>query len=741
MNANLNTAQKVAKAKSGPSRREAIVTATVAGGALAITACSPTQILALGTPNTDFGAFGPFVRIAPDGGVTVVAKHIEFGQGSSTGMAAIVAEEMDADWSRVSIALAPGNTKAYANTLMGVQGTGGSTAINESWEQMRKAGAAARALFVQAAAQQWSVSPDQITVKDGVVSGPGGKSATFAELLPAAAKQTPPQAPKLKDPKDFTLIGTARVARKDSHAKSTGAPLFTQDVYEPGMLTAVVLHAPRFGGKIKSFDATAAKKVPGVVDVFQIPTGVAVVATGVYAAKKGREALTGVQWDDAKAERRSSDKMFADYKAIADGAAKEGWVSFDTKGKVADGDFADGPDVLHATYAFPYLAHAPMEPMNCTARVGGGKTVLKFASQIPSLDQMNTALIVGALPGSVEIETLYAGGSFGRRATVDSDYVVECVHIAKHVGGGKPVKLVWTREDDMTGGKYRPMAYHDVKVKVGKDGYPVAWRHRVVVQSFMKGTMMASMGVKNGLDSATVEGAMGSPYLKAIPVTDCQVATPVSPVSTLWWRSVGATHTAMVMEHTVDQLAARAKIDPVSYRRALYTKAGADKHLKVLDMAVDKSGWATSLKDAKDGWARGIAVHESFGSVVANVVEVKLDGAEPKVRRAVAVIDCGVAIAPDQVAAQMEGGLNYGLSSALFGQVTLKDGLVQQQNFDTYRVLRMSEAPAVETYIVPSAAHPTGVGEPGTPVVIPAVANALLAAGHGPTSALPFVKA
>jgi isoquinoline 1-oxidoreductase subunit beta len=735
MNANLNTAQKV-----GLTRREAVVAATLTGGALAVSACSPTQVLALGTPDTDFGAFGPFIRIAPDGGIAVVSKHIEFGQGSSTGMAAIVAEEMDADWSKVSIALAPGNTKAYANTLMGVQGTGGSTAINESWEQLRKAGAAARAMFVQAAAAEWKVDAGQLTVKDGVVSGPGGKSATYAELLPAAAKQTPPQAPKLKDPKDFTLIGTAKVARKDSHAKSTGAPLFTQDVYEPGMLTAVVLHSPRFGGKLKSFDATAAKKVPGVVDVFQIPTGVAVVATGVYAARKGRDALTNVQWDDSKAEMRSSDKMLADYKAIAEGRLKEDWVSFETKGKPTDADFADGPDVLHVTYAFPYLAHAPMEPMNCTARISGNKAKLKFASQIPSLDQMNTALIVGNLPGSVEIETLYAGGSFGRRATVDSDYVTECVHIAKHVGGDKPVKLVWTREDDMTGGKYRPMAYHDIKVKVGKDGYPVAWRHRVVVQSFMKGTMMASMGVKNGIDATTVEGAMGSPYLKAIPVTDCQVATPVSPVSTLWWRSVGATHTAMAMEHTVDQLAQRAKIDPVTYRRALYTKAGADKHLRALDLAVEKSGWTTPLADAKDGWARGVAVHESFGSVVANVVEAKMDGKEPKVRRAVAVIDCGVAIAPDQVAAQMEGGLNYGLSSALFGQVTLKDGLVEQQNFDTYRVLRINEAPSVETYIVPSGGHPTGVGEPGTPVVIPAVANALLAGGHGATSSLPFVK-
>lgn len=731
MNAILNKLTRAAQ----PSRREVAIGAAMVGGALTVGACSPTTLMSLGTPNTDFGAFGPFIRIGADGTVTAISKHIEFGQGTATGLAAIVAEEMDADWSKVAIELAPGNTKAYGNNLMGAQGTGGSTAINEAWDQMRRAGAAARAMFVQAASSDWKVPAEQITVKDGVVSGPGGKSATFAQLLPLAAKQTPPQAPKLKDPKAFTLIGSDRVARKDSHAKSTGAPLFTQDVNEPNMLTAMVLHAPRFGGKLKDFNAAAAKKVAGVVDVFAVPTGVAVVATSTYAAKKGREALTGVTWDDSKAEMRSSDKILADYKAIASGAVKEDWVKFDSHGDVGD---LSGDDVVGFTYDFPYLAHATMEPMNCTARVDGNRVKLKFASQIPTLDQVNTAMIVGNLPGAIEIETLYAGGSFGRRATVDSDYVTECVHIAKHVGHGRPVKLVWTREDDMTGGKYRPLCHHDIKVKVGKDGYPVAWRHRVVIQSFMKGTAMESMGVKNGLDATTVEGVMGSPYLKAIPAVDCLVATPKSPVSTLWWRSVGATHAAMAMEHTIDQLAGRAKIDPVEYRRALYTRAKADRHLAALNLAAEKAGWGAPCSD---GYARGIAVHESFGSVVANVAEVKLVDGQPKVRKAVVVIDCGVAVAPDQVKAQMEGGLNYGLSSALYGQITLKDGVVQQTNFDTYRVLRINEAPEVETFIVPSAAHPTGAGEPGTPVIIPAVANALLAGGRPATSSLPFVKA
>jgi isoquinoline 1-oxidoreductase beta subunit len=337
---------------------------------------------------------------------------------------------------------------------------------------------------------------------------------------------------------------------------------------------------------------------------------------------------------------------------------------------------------------------------------------------------------VGALPGSVEIETLFAGGSFGRRANFKSDYVTECVHIAKHVGGGRPVKLVWTREDDMTGGYYRPMAHHTVRVVLGEDGLPAAWRHRVVCQSIMKGSPLGG----GGLDKSSVEGIEGSPYLAATPIVDAQAANPDSGVPVLWWRSVGATHTAFVMEHTIDQLARATGRDPVDYRRALYRKAKADRHLAVLDLAVERAG-----PPPTSGWTRGVAVHESFGTVVAQVAEVKLVEGEPRVGRVVTAIDCGTAIAPDQIAAQMEGGTCFGLSATLFGRVTLTDGVVDQKNFDTYRVLRMTEAPTVETYVLPSTAKPSGVGEPGTPVIGPAVANALLAMGGKPTSSLPLV--
>jgi len=713
-----------------PSRRDVlVVSAATAGGALLV-GCSPASLLSIGA-KSDFGAFGPFIKIAPDGTVTVISKHIEFGQGNHAGLSAMVAEELDADWDKVKVEQAAANAKVYQNLGMGVQGTGGSSAIANSWLQLRQAGAAARAMFVQAAAGRWSVPAGEVTVTNGVVGHPSGKSATFAELLGDAAKVKPPERPSLKDPKAFTLIGTDRVRRKDSRAKSTGTARFTQDVHMPNMLTAMVAHSPRFGGKVKSFDDKAARAVKGVVDVFQVPTGVAVVANSTWAARQGRDALK-VTWDDDKAEKRSSDQILAGYHAIASGAqgvdGEAKWQAFKAAG---DANAAMGGTVVEALYDFPYLAHATMEPMNCVAEIGGGKHKLTFGSQIPTVDQLNTGKIVGALPGSVEIETLFAGGSFGRRANFQSDYVAECVHVAKHVGGGRPVKLVWTREDDMTAGYYRPMTHHAVKVSLGADGLPAHWRHRVVSQSIMKGSPIPA---GKGPDPTAVEGASDSPYLQATPIVDGQVSLPPAGVPVLWWRSVGATHTAFVMEHTIDQLARKAGQDPADYRRALYRKAGATRHLAVLELVLEKAGKPT------DGWTRGLAVHESFGTVVAQVAEVKLDGGTPRVGRVVCAVDCGMAISPDQIAAQMEGGVCYGLSAALYGQITLKDGVVDQKNFDAYRVLRMNEAPTVETHVVPSANKPSGIGEPGVPVIAPAVANALLALTGKPTASLPFVK-
>jgi isoquinoline 1-oxidoreductase beta subunit len=532
------------------SRRAFIVSAVGAGGALLV-GCSPAEMLSLGAPKLDFGAFGPFIRIDPDGSVTVVNKHIEFGQGSHAGLAAIVAEEMDADWDKVKIVQAPANAKVYGNLQTGgVQGTGGSSAIANSWDQLRLAGAAARAMFVQAAAARLAAPAAELSVKDSVVShAKSGRQATFAELLTSAGKITPPQSSTPKSPADFTLIGTDRVRRKDAVAKSTGTARFTQDVHLPNMLTAMVAHPTKFGAKPKSFDDTAARKVPGVVDVFQIPSGVAVVANDTWSAKQGREALK-VEWDEAEAETRGSDVLLDLYRraaASADDTPGIKWQPWDTR--PAPTPPATGP-VVAASYDFPFLAHAPMEPMNCVAEIGGGKLKLTFGSQVPTIDQLNTALIVGALPAQVEVEQLFAGGSFGRRANFKSDYVSECVHIAKHVGGGRPVKLVWTREDDMTGGYYRPLAHHRLEVQLAADGLPHHWFHRVVTQSIMKGSPVPS----KGLDESAIEGTKDSPYLVATPYVTGEAALIDLAVPVLWWRSVGATHNAFVMEHTVDQL-------------------------------------------------------------------------------------------------------------------------------------------------------------------------------------------
>lgn len=716
------------------TRRDALtVGATLAGGALLV-GCSPADVLSLGA-RKDFGAFGPFLKFSPDGWVTVISKHIEFGQGNHAGLAAIAAEELGADWEKVRVEQAPGNAKLYGNAMMGVQGTGGSSAIPNSWMQLRTAGAAARAMFIEAAAKTWNVPAGEVSLTNGVIAHSSGKQAGFGELLADASKVAIPAKPVLKDPKTFTLIGTDRVRRKDSAAKSTGTARFTQDVRLQDMLTAMVAHPPRFGAKVASFDAAAARKVPGVVEVYQIPTGVAVVAETTWAARQGRDALK-VTWDESKAEKRSSDTILAQYRDLAAGKApatdKLTWQAFETKGDAAQA--AGGTAAVEVSYDFPYLAHATMEPMDCVAIVNGNGCRLIHGSQSPTLDQLAAAKIVGNLPGAIQVETLFAGGSFGRRTNFQSDYVAEAVHIAKKVGKGRPVKLVWTREDDMRAGYYRPIVHHTVRVTADKDGFPATWSHRVVTQSIMKGSPMGTPKI----DDTSIEGIKGSPYLQATPVVDAQLISPEVGVPVLWWRSVGATHSAFVMEHTIDQLARKAGKDPVDYRRALYVKAGSNRHLAVLNLAAEKAGWTTP---APAGWTRGVAVHESFGSVVAQVAEVQVINGEPRVGRVVTAIDCGIAIAPDQIAAQMEGGTCLGLSAALFGKITLKDGVVQQGNFDTYRVLRHSEAPRVETYIVPSPNPPSGVGEPGTPVIGPAVANAILAMTGQPVTSQPFVKA
>jgi len=677
------------------------------------------------------GTFAPnaFLRIAPDNTVTIIAKHIEFGQGTYTGLATILAEELDADWSQVRVESAPADAARYNNLLFGaVQGTGGSTAMANSWEQLRKAGAMARAMLVAAAAREWGVPAAEITVERGVLShARTGRRATFGDLASKAATLPPPADVKLKDPKDFKLIGR-HLPRLDSRSKTDGSAVFTMDVSLPDMLTAVIARPPRFGAKVRSFDASAALQVKGVTDAVQVPAGVAVLARGFWAARKGREALK-IDWDESGAERRGSEELFAAYRVLARQPGASARRDGDPEAAIAGAARA-----FEAVYEFPYLAHAPMEPLDCVVRLTGDGCEAWAGSQLQTVDQAVVAAVVGLPPEKVQVHTLLAGGSFGRRATPNGDVAGEAASVAKAIAGRQPVKLVWTREDDITGGRYRPLYVHRLRAGLDPAGRIVGWEHRIVGQSILKGTPFEPMMVKDGIDGTSVEGAVNLPY--DIPNLSVELHTTEVGVPVLWWRSVGSTHTAFSTETFLDELAHAVGRDPVDLRRALLKNH--PRHLGVLELAAQKAGWGRPLPP---GRARGVAVHESFNSFVVQVAEVSL-GPEglPKVERVVCAVDCGVAINPDVIRAQMEGGIGYGLGGALWSEITLVQGRVQQSNFDTYRPLRIEDMPEVEVHIVPSQAAPTGVGEPGVPPIAPAVANALFHLTGRRVRRLPFAR-
>ncbi len=677
------------------------------------------------------GTFAPnaFVRIGRDNIVTVIAKHLEMGQGSYTGLATILAEELDADWAQVRVESAPADATRYNNTLWGpVQGTGGSSAIANSYEQLRKAGATARAMLVQAAAQAWSVPPGAIGVDRGVVIHPAsGRSARFGELAERAATLTPPNDVPLKDPSKFRLIGAASMPRVDTKAKCNGTARFALDVKPPGALTALIARPPLFGATVKSFNADKAKAVAGVTDVVQVPAGVAVVAQDFWAARKGREALE-VEWDDSKAEKRGSAELIAEYKRLA---ATPGTVA--RKDGDAERALSGAAKTVEAVFEFPYLAHTPMEPLNCVVQLSANSCEIWAGDQFQTVDQANAATAAGLKPEQVKINTVFAGGSFGRRANPASDYIVEGVTVAKAIGGRAPVKLVWTREDDLRGGRYRPLYVHAMRATLDAQGNPLAWHHRIVGQSILAGTPFEPMMVKNGVDMTSVEGAQNLPY--GIPNLSVELHTTKVGVPVLWWRSVGSTHTAFATEVLIDELAVSAGKDPYEFRRGLLAKH--PRHLAALDLAAEKAGWRTPLPQ---GRTRGIAVHESFGSFVAQVAEISMNGGEVKVERVVCAVDCGIAINPDVIRAQMEGGIGFGLGAALAEAITIDGGRVEQSNFDDYTPLRIDQMPKVEVHIVQSVEPPTGVGEPGVPPIAPAVANAIAAATGQRIRSLPFAK-
>jgi isoquinoline 1-oxidoreductase beta subunit len=671
-----------------------------------------------------------FLRIDTNGRVTVIAKHVEMGQGAYTGIATVLAEELDADWTQVRVESAPADVKRYANSAFGMQGTGGSSAMANSWPQLREAGAKGRAMLLLAASHEWHVPVAELTTNKGVVSHTAsGRQATYGALVAKAAALPVPDHVVLKDPKDFKLIGRPVLARVDVPAKVDGTAQFTLDVALPGMLVALLKRPPLFGATVKSFDATAAAAVPGVVKVVQIASGVAVVATGFWAAKQGRDALV-VEWDDTHAEKRSSSAIMDEYRRLAEQPALSARKDGDAVSAIKN-----AAQTISGSCEFPYLAHAPMEPLDAVVKLSATHCEIWAGDQFQTIDQANAAKTAGLAPENVTINTLFAGGSFGRRANVWSDYIVEAVAIAKACGAdGTPIKLQWTREDDLQGGLYRPMYFHKLEAGLNEKQELVGWRHVIVGQSIMAGGPFAVM-IKNGIDPTSVEGAATMAY--GIPNIDVELSTTQNPVPVLWWRVVGSSHTTFAVETFLDEVAHAAGKDPFEFRRTLLEHEPRMK--AVLELAADKAGWTRG--PLPKGRGRGIAVAEAFKTLVAQVAEVTVDDTgHVTVDRVVCAVDCGVPINPNVIAAQMEGGIGFALGAVLYGAVTLKDGRVEQYNFNNYRVLRMNEMPKVEVHIMPSTAAPTGVGEPGVAPLGPAVANAIFAATGVPVRRLPFAN-
>lgn len=715
-----------------PSRRAALqgLVGLVIGVHLPALARAQSGAARAFRPDSAAAAFAPnaFVRIGTDDTVTVLIKHIEFGQGPFTGLATLVAEELDADWSQMRAEHAPSNPELYKNFVLGAQGTGGSSSIANSYEQMRKAGAAARAMLVQAAANAWGVPTGEIMVERGLLRHASGRQGRFGEFAQAAAGVPVPDNVPLKDPAAFRLIGReGAVSKLDVPDKVNGKAQFTIDIREPGMLTVVVARSPRFGGKVASFDAASARAVPGVVEVKELPSGVAVYAEATWPALKGREALR-IAWDDSAAEKRGTEQLVEEYRALAQ---KPGLVA-GAQGD-AEAALARAGTLIEAEFVFPYLAHAPMEPLDGFLRWDGDRALARLGSQMQTGDHQTIAAVLGIPPERVQIETMLAGGSFGRRAQTTMHFAAELASAAKALGPGRPIKLIWTREDDLRGGYYRPLFLHRMRGAVA-GGKIVAWADSIVGQSILKVPPFEAM-IKNGIDPVSVEGAAELPY--EIADFRCELHTPDVGVPILWWRSVGHTHTGYAVECFVDELLQAAGKDPVAGRLEMMTKS--PRAAGVLRAAAELARW--SGPRVADNRARGVAVVESFDSYVAQIAEVSAgDGDGPRVNKVWCAVDCGVAVNPDVVRAQMQSGIGFGLGHALFAEITLDDGRPVQSNFDSYRSLRINEMPEVEVTIVPSTEKPTGVGEPGVPPIAPAVANAMARLGLSRSRRLPVVR-
>jgi isoquinoline 1-oxidoreductase beta subunit len=658
-----------------------------------------------------------WLRIGADDIVTVIVNKSEMGQGVYTSLPMLVAEELEADWRKVRVESAPVDAQ-YNHTTFGIQVTGGSTSISTEWERLRKVGATAREMLIQAAAETWKVDKSSCRAVRGFVVHKSGKKLSYGKLAETAAKLPVPADVALKDPKQFKIIGKT-TPRLDTPDKTTGKAEFGLDVRVPEMLTALVARAPVFGAKLKTLDAEEAKNTPGVKAVVQVPSGVAVIATGFWPARMGRDALE-IGWDLGANAGLSTAGLRDQLAKLAQ-----------TPGKIArkqgevEPALASAAKQITAEYELPYLAHAPMEPLNCLVHLKPDGCEIWTGTQMQTIDRMAAAQIAGFKPEQVQIHTTLLGGGFGRRANKDADFVAEATHVAKAAqaaGITNPIKVVWTREDDIKGGYYRPMWHSRLMAGLDANGQPIAWRHIIVGQSIIAGSPFEKAMIKDGIDAASIEGAADTPY--PIPNLQVELHSPPLSIPVLWWRSVGHSHTAFVVESFIDELAHAAGKDPYQFRQALLAKE--PRYLGVLDLASKKSDWGKPLPK---GRGRGIAIHKSFGSWVAQVAEVTVSEAgQVKLDRVVCAIDCGIAINPDTVKAQMEGGIVYGLSAALHGEITFKDGRVEQNNFNDYPALRMNEMPKIEVHLVGSSAPPSGVGEPGVPPIAPALCNAIFAA-------------
>lgn len=707
------------------SRRSFLKTSSTVTGGLLISFFIPAAAKKLGEMPTGNTMFAPnaFLNILPDNTIKIILAHVEMGQGVWTTLPMLIAEELDCDWDKITVEHAPAG-QPFVHTVFGIQITGGSSSTWSEFERYRNAGATGRALLIEAAAKKLNVDAASCKTEKGFVIA-GDKRISYGELAVLAGQLPAPTNVQLKDKKDWQYLGKP-TKRLDAKAKSNGQASFGLDVYFPGMLTAVVAHSPVFGGTVKSFDATAAKAIKGVREVVKIPTGVAVIADHFWAAKKGRDALK-IEWNNGGNESFNTVSQFDSYKKLAT-----------TKGTPAgkagnvETTLPNAKKQINATYEFPYLAHAPMEPLNCTVKISGDSCEIWTGTQLPMGDQAIAAKILGLKPEQVKVNIQFLGGGFGRRATPTSDFVAEAVQVAK--ASGKFVKLVWSREDDIRGGYYRPAFLHQVNIGIGDDGLPAAWKHSIVGQSIVEGTPFQGL-IKDGVDGTSVEGVNDSPYLESIPNYNIELHSPKTPVSVLWWRSVGHTHTAFVMETLIDELASSAGKDPVEYRRSLLK---SKRHLGVLNLAAEKAGWSNALPE---GRYRGIAVHESFGSYVAQVAEISIEQGHLKVHKVVCAVDCGMAVNPEGVRAQMESGIIFGLTAVLYGEISLEKGRVKQRNFHDYKILRMNETPVIEVHIADSNEKMGGAGEPGTPPIAPAIANAIFAATGKRVRKLPLQAA